>query len=184
MEKQWQHGAPSPAHSMRSVTPRLALSCSTLHCWDSQLRTAPAGAWEFPRTMIETNLTSTDKAEFSTWHPHPATRLHCAAQEGAGGRVRPCRHSKQSIFSKAAEPGLCHLLPLLDRSDLHQLQMTIHIHPVYIQQRHLSLACRLRGACLEGNRNLQRTAAFAWSDQTRNRSGKSGREWSKRKEHP
>ena len=63
---------------------------------------------------------------------------------GARRRVGTCRHSERSIFSKAA-PGLCHVPPWLHRLDLRQLLMAKNKLPVYIQQRHLSLACRFRG---------------------------------------
>ena len=80
------------------------------------------------------------------WVVHaPSLLLGCIAQDGANRRVGTCRYGRRSLFSKAAEPRLCHVLPWLDRSDLHQLQMASLNVAENEQQRHLSLACRLRG---------------------------------------
>ena len=73
----------------------------------------------------------------------------CAAQEGASWRVGTSRLSTQSIVRKTAEPGLCHVLPLLDRSELRQIRRVCNHLSECIHLRDLSLGSPQRRVWLD-----------------------------------
>ena len=69
----------------------------------------------------------------------------CAAQGGALDHVGTSCTRARSLFSMAAEPGLSHVLPWLDRTDLRQIRRVCNQLSEYIRERYLSLGFRMRG---------------------------------------
>ena len=67
-----------------------------------------------------------------------------STQDGSSRRVGTSHHSTQSIFSNIAEPGLCHVLPWLDWSELRQIQRFFNHLSEHIRLWCLSLASRQR----------------------------------------
>ena len=75
----------------------------------------------------------------------PETFRKTPVQEGSCRCVGTCRHSNRRIFTMTAEAGFCHVLPLLDWSDLHGIRVACGKLPKYIKHRQRSLARRCLG---------------------------------------
>ena len=92
---------------------------------------------------------STDEAKPQRVASIPSKAARCAAQEGASWRVGTSRISTQSIFRKTEEPGLCHVLPLLDWSELRQIRRVCNHLSECIHLRDLSLGSPQRRVWLD-----------------------------------